>query len=129
LKLFLEASLTPLPVLFLPRSREVLLSWPNVTKLTFVDCNLLSFVTFRRRGSHLFVGDARTKEIIDDLRGIHFGRSFWEYFVGMREDEGLEGDGLTIVVGNQEKKGWLLNGMERKPPKLKVRIEVGENAD
>jgi len=47
----------------------------------------------------------------------------------MREDEGLEGDGLTIVVGNQEKKGWLLNGMERKPPKLKVRIEVGENAD
>lgn len=47
----------------------------------------------------------------------------------MREDEGLEGDGLKIIVGSEEKKGWLNAGMERKPPMVKVRIEVRSNED
>lgn len=96
-------------------------------------------VTFPRRGSSTFAPDPSERkpdtqaeegkglEVIWDLCGVSFGRNFFEYFVGMREGEGSVVEGAqrgVVLVDNEQRKGWVLRGMERKPPVGKVRVDV-----
>ena len=66
-------------------------------------------------------------EVVWDLRGLAFKRNFYEYFVGMREGEGSIGEGAgrrRMVVSDGERKGWVIRGIERKPPVGRVAVDV-----
>lgn len=126
--------------------REALSSYSSLNKLKYQTCNLLTFTTFPRPGSSCLSlfhrSDASSREEVEmvyDLRTLCFGRTFFEFFLGMREDEelGSAGEGeavggggmdqVTVLVSDADKKEWVDQGLARKPFKggtMRVRVLV-----
>jgi hypothetical protein len=129
-----------------PAVHEILSRWTSTgvtRRVVMRQCNLLSKISFPREGSGIAFACGFEKEggrggyeteVVWDLRGVGFGRNFFEYFVGMRETEGSIGGGggggkRTVVVEDDERKGWMLRGMERRPPAGRVGVIVRDMGD